>query len=146
MAIDLKPALDAQTLDSRLLRDFKEMSRKQLGSVVDGLAPRSLAEQLIRLAGLSPTMPVNGITAQQRAALLKTIKGIELHPKALGGFNEAIITRGGISVKEWNPSTMESRRISGLYAAGEVLDVDAQTGGFNLQIAWSTGHLAGTSV
>jgi len=145
MAIDLKPALDAQTLDSRLLRDFKEMSRKQLGSVVDGLAPRSLAEQLIRLAGLSPTMPVNGITAQQRAALLKTIKGIELHPKALGGFNEAIITRGGVNVKQINPSNMQSKCVRNLYFCGELMDVDAATGGFNLQIAFSTGALAGWS-
>ena len=81
MEIDLKPALDEQTLDARLLRDFKEMSRKQLGSVVDGLAPHSLAEQLIRLAGLSPTMPVNAVTAPQRASLLKVIKGMELHPR-----------------------------------------------------------------
>jgi len=145
MAIDLKPALDAQTLDSRLLRDFQEMSRKQLGSVVAGLAPRSLAEQLIRLAGLSPTMPVNGITAQQRAALLKTIKGIELHPKALGGFNEAIITRGGVNVKQINPSTMQSKCVRNLYFCGELMDVDAATGGFNLQIAFSTGALAGWS-
>jgi len=128
-----------------LLRDFKEMSRKQLGSVVDGLAPRSLAEQLIRLAGLSPTMPVNGITAQQRAALLKTIKGIELHPKALGGFNEAIITRGGVNVKQINPSTMQSKCVRNLYFCGELMDVDAATGGFNLQIAFSTGALAGKS-
>jgi len=145
MSIDLKPALDEQTLDARLLRDFRELSRKQLGSVVDGLAPRSLAEQLIRLAGLSPTMPVNSVTAQQRAALLKVVKGIELHPRGLGGFNEAIITRGGVNVKEINPSTMQSRRLKNLYLCGELLDVDAATGGFNLQIAFSTGALAGAS-
>ena len=145
MAIDLKPALDQQTLDARLLRDFREMSRKQLGNVVDGLVPRSLSLQLVKLAGLSPTMPVNGITAQQRAALLNTIKGIPLHPKALGGFNEAIITRGGVSVKEINSSTMQSRRVRGLYFCGELMDVDAATGGFNLQIAFSTGALAGKS-
>jgi predicted Rossmann fold flavoprotein len=145
MVIDLKPALDAQTLDARLLRDFREMSRKQLGNVVDGLAPRSLSEQLIRLAGLSPTLPVNGITTQQRAALLKVIKGIELHPSGLGGFNEAIITRGGVNVKEINPSTMGSRLIKNLYFCGELMDVDAATGGFNLQIAFSTGALAGKS-
>ena len=145
MAIDLKPALDEQTLDARLLRDFKEMSRKQLGSVVDGLAPRSLAEQLMRLAGLSTSMPVNSVTAQQRAALLKVIKGLELHPKALGGFNEAIITRGGINVKEINPSTMQSKLIKNLYFCGELMDVDAATGGYNLQIAFSTGALAGSS-
>jgi len=145
MSIDLKPALDEQTLDARLLRDFRELSRKQLGSVVDGLAPRSLAEQLIRLAGLSPTMPVNSVTAQQRAVLLKVVKGIELHPRGLGGFNEAIITRGGVNVKEINPSTMQSRRLKNLYLCGELLDVDAATGGFNLQIAFSTGALAGAS-
>ena len=145
MVIDLKPALDVQTLDARLLRDFMEMSRKQLGSVVDGLAPRSLSEQLIRLAGLSPTLPVNSITAQQRAALLKVIKGIELHPRGLGGFNEAIITRGGVNVKEINPSTMESRLVKNLYFCGELMDVDAATGGFNLQIAFSTGALAGSN-
>ena len=145
MAIDLKPALDEQTLDARLLRDFKEMSRKQLGSVVDGLAPRSLAEQLMRLAGLPASMPVNSVTAQQRAALLKVIKGLELHPKALGGFNEAIITRGGINVKEINPSTMQSKLLKNLYFCGELMDVDAATGGYNLQIAFSTGALAGSS-
>jgi len=145
MEIDLKPALDEQTLDARLLRDFKEMSRKQLGSVVDGLAPRSLAEKLVRLAGLSPTLPVNSVTAQQRAALLRVIKGLELHPRFLGGFNEAIITRGGVNVKEINPSTMQSKRVKNLYFCGELMDVDAATGGYNLQIAFSTGALAGTS-
>ena len=143
MTIDLKPALDEQTLDARLLRDFKEMSRRQLGNVVDGLAPRSLSEQLIRLAGLSPTLPVNGITSPQRAALLKVIKGIELHPRGLGGFNEAIITRGGVDVKQINPSTMESKLVKNLFFCGELMDVDAATGGFNLQIAFSTGALAG---
>ena len=145
MSIDLKPALDAQTLDARLLRDFREMSRKQLSSVVDGLAPRSLSEQLIRLAGLSPAAPVNAVTAQQRASLLKVIKGIDLHPSGLGGFNEAIITRGGVNVKEINPSTMQSRLLKNLYFCGELMDVDAATGGYNLQIAFSTGALAGKS-
>ena len=145
MEIDLKPALDDQTLDARLLRDFKAMSRKQLISVMDGLAPHNLAEQLVKLAGLTPTMPVNGVTAQQRAALLNVIKHVPLTPKALRDYNEAIITRGGVSVKDINPSTMESKRLPGLYFAGELIDVDAATGGFNLQIAWSTGALAGKS-
>ena len=143
--IDLKPALDEQTLDARLLRDFRAMSRKQLITVADGLAPHSLAEQLIRLAGLAPTLPVNSVTAPQRAALLRTIKAVPLHPKALRGFGEAIITRGGVSVKDIDPSTMQSKRLPGLYFAGELIDVDAATGGFNLQIAWSTGALAGRS-
>ena len=145
LEIDLKPALDDQTLDARLLRDFRAMSRKQLISVIDGLAPHSLAEVLIRLAGLSATMPVNGVTAPQRASLLRTIKAVPLTPKSLRGYDEAIITRGGVSVKDINPSTMQSKRLPGLYFAGELIDVDAATGGFNLQIAWSTGALAGTS-
>ena len=145
LEIDLKPALDEQTLDARLLRDFKAMSRKQLISVMDGLAPHSLAEQLVKLAGLTPTMPVNGVTAQQRASLLNAIKHVPLTPKALRDYNEAIITRGGVSVKDINPSTMESKRLSRLYFAGELIDVDAATGGFNLQIAWSSGALAGRS-
>jgi len=145
MAIDLKPALDEQTLDARLVRDFREMSRKQLGTVADGLAPHSLAEVLLRLAGISPTMPVNSVTAFQRASLLKVIKAVPLRPRQLRGFDEAIVTRGGISVKDINPSTMQSKRIDGLFFAGEVIDVDATTGGFNLQIAFSTGALAGKS-
>ena len=145
LEIDLKPALDEQTLDIRLLRDFKAMSRKQLITVADGLAPHSLAEQLIKLSGLTPTMPVNGVTAQQRAALLHVVKAIPLTPRALRGFGEAIVTRGGVSVKDINPSTMESKKLPGLYFAGELIDVDAATGGFNLQIAWSTGALAGKS-
>ena len=145
LSIDLKPALDEQTLDQRLLRDFKAMSRKQLISVMDGLEPHSLAEQLLKLAGLSPNMPVNGVTAEQRRSILEILKDLPLTPKRLRDFNEAIITRGGVEVKGINPSTMESKRVKGLYFAGEVLDVDAQTGGFNLQIAWSTGALAGVS-
>ena len=145
MEIDLKPALDVQTLDARLLRDFREQSRKQLGTVADGLAPHSLAERLLKLARLAPTMPVNGVTAVQRAALLAVIKAVPLHPKGLRSFEEAIITRGGVSTREINPSTMQSKRLPGLYFAGELIDVDAATGGFNLQIAFSTGALAGKS-
>ncbi len=145
LEIDLKPALDEQTLDSRLLRDFRDMSRKQLSSVADGLAPRSLAQQVLKIAGLSPSMPVNAVTSAQRAALLHALKHLALTPKALRGFDEAIITRGGVSVKDINPSTMESKKLPALYFAGELIDVDAATGGFNLQIAWSTGALAGRS-
>ena len=145
LAIDLKPALDAQTLDARLVRDFREMSRRQLISVMDGLAPHSLAEQIVRLSALTASMPVNGVTAPQRARLVETLKGLPLTPMRLRGFEEAIITRGGVSVKQINPSTMESKLMPGLYFAGEVIDVDAATGGFNLQIAFSTGALAGKS-
>jgi len=143
LSIDLKPALDEQTLDARLVRDFQQLSRKQLITAMDGLEPHSLAEQLLKLVKLSPTMPINSVTAEQRKTILGILKNIPLTPKKLRDFNEAIITRGGVTVREVNPSTMESKLISGLYFAGEMLDVDATTGGFNLQIAFSTGALAG---
>ena len=145
MAIDLKPALDEQTLDARLLRDFKEMSRKRLGTVMDGLVPHSLGQQILLLAGISPEFPVNSVTQAQRGDILRLLKALPLTPKGTRDFNEAIVTRGGVNVKEIDPSTMESKRTPGLYFAGEVMDVDAQTGGYNLQIAFSTGALAGRS-
>lgn len=145
MAIDLKPALDEQTLDARLLRDFQEYSRKQLSAVMDGLVPHNLGQQILVLAGISPQTPVNSVTQAQRASILQLLKALPLTPKALRGFNEAIVTRGGVTVKEINPSTMESKLAKGLYFAGEVMDVDAHTGGYNLQIAFSTGALAGKS-
>lgn len=143
LSIDLKPALDEQTLDARLVRDFQQLSRKQLITAMDGLEPHSLAEQLLRLVKLSPTMPIHSVTAEQRRSILNILKNVPLTPKKLRDFNEAIVTRGGINVREVNPSTMESKRIRNLYFAGEMLDVDATTGGFNLQIAFSTGALAG---
>lgn len=145
MAIDLKPALDEQTLDARLLRDFQEYSRKQLSAVMDGLVPHNLGQQILVLAGISPQTAVNSVTQAQRAAILQLLKALPLTPKALRGFNEAIVTRGGVIVKEVNPSSMESKLAAGLYFAGEVMDVDAHTGGYNLQIAFSTGALAGKS-
>ncbi|MBQ3425221.1 MAG: NAD(P)/FAD-dependent oxidoreductase [Clostridia bacterium] len=145
MAMDLKPALDEKKLDERLLRDFREGPNKRLATVADGLAPHALAQQLLRLAGLSPTQAVNGVTSRQRAALVETLKAVPLTPGRLRGFDEAIITRGGVSVKDIDPSTMQSRLVENLYFAGELIDVDAATGGFNLQIAFSTGALAGKS-
>lgn len=145
MCIDLKPALDEQTLDARLLRDFKELSRKQLSNVMDGLVPHNLGLQILLLAGISPQTPVNAVTQAQRAEILRLMKNLPLTPKALRGFNEAIVTRGGVNVREVNASTMESKLAQGLYFAGEMLDIDAHTGGYNLQIAFSTGALAGTS-
>lgn len=130
--IDLKPALSEETLDNRLLRDFKEMSRKQLISVLDGLAPHNLALMMARLAGLSPAQPVHSVTAAQRGALKNLLKHLPLTAKRFRPLEEAIITRGGVSVKQVNPSTMESKLAPALYFAGEVLDVDALTGGFNL--------------
>lgn len=145
MCIDLKPALDEQTLDARLLRDFKELSRKQISAVMDGLTPHNLGLQILLLAGISPQTPVNSVTQAQRAEILRLLKNLPLKPKALRGFNEAIITCGGVNVREVNASTMESKLAENLYFAGEMLDVDAHTGGFNLQIAFSTGALAGHS-
>lgn len=143
MAIDLKPALDMETLDARLLRDFKEYSRKQLSAVMDGLVPHNLGQQILVLAGISPQTPVNSVTQAQRQIILQLLKNLPLTPKGLRGIEEAIVTRGGVTVKEINPSTMESKLVKDLYFAGEVMDVDAQTGGYNLQIAFSTGALAG---
>lgn len=145
LEIDLKPALDEATLDARLVRDFRELSRKQLVAAMDGLVPHNLGLQLLLLAHLSATAPINGVTAEQRKSLVRLLKAVPLTPKRLRGFDEAIITRGGVNVKEVNPKTLESKCVSGLYFAGEVLDLDAATGGYNLQIAFSTGALAGKS-
>lgn len=145
LSIDLKPALDEQTLDARLVRDFMELSRKQISAVMDGLVPHNLGQQLLVLAGIPATTPVNSVTVEQRHTLIRVLKSVPLTPKRLRGFDEAIVTRGGVSVKNINPSTMESRCVRNLYFAGELIDVDATTGGFNLQIAFSTGALAGMS-
>lgn len=143
--LDLKPALSKEELDTRILRDFEEAKNKQFRNALDKLLPQRLIRVIIGLCGIPEEKQVNSVTKQERAVLTDVLKGMEMHIKKTGGFNEAVITRGGISVKEVNPSTMESKLISGLYFAGEVLDVDALTGGYNLQIAWSTGYLAGSS-
>jgi len=141
--LDLKPALSKEELDARILRDFEEAKNKQFRNALDKLLPQRLIRVIIGLCGIPEEKQVNSVTKQERAVLTNVLKGMELHIKKTGGFNEAVITRGGISVKEVNPSTMESKLTKGLYFAGEVLDVDALTGGYNLQIAWSTGYLAG---
>ena len=143
MAIDLKPALDMQTLDARILRDFQAMIQKRITAVMDGLVPHNLGQQILVLAGISPQQPVNAVTQKQRQAIAELLKHLPLTPKALRGFSEAIVTRGGVTVREINPSTLESKIARGLYFAGEIMDVDAQTGGYNLQIAFSSGALAG---
>ena len=143
MAIDLKPALDMQTLDARILRDFQAMIQKRITAVMDGLVPHNLGQQILVLAGVSPQQPVNAVTQKQRQAIAELLKHLPLTPKALRGFSEAIVTRGGVTVREINPSTLESKIARGLYFAGELMDVDAQTGGYNLQIAFSSGALAG---
>ena len=146
VVIDLKPALTNEQLDLRIQRDFSEFSGKIIANSLDKLLPKSLIPIIIKLSGIDSNTRVNQITKQQRAFLVETIKNFTLHPTDFRDIDEAIITSGGISVKEINPATMESKIINNLYFAGEIIDVDAYTGGFNLQIAFSTGALAGNSV
>ncbi len=146
LSIDLKPALSNEQLDARILRDFEEFSNKQYKNALDQLLPRKLIPVIIALSKIDPDKKVNLITREERARLANVLKGLEFHITRLRDYNEAVITKGGIQVKEVNPSTMESKLVSNVYFAGEVLDLDALTGGFNLQIAWSTGYTAGTAV
>lgn len=143
--IDLKPALDIDRLDRRLLRDFEENKNRQFKNALRGLFPAKLIPVMVMLSGIDPERKVNEITRKERRAFCALIKNLPLTVTGTRSYAEAVITRGGVAVGEINPSTMESRRVKGLYFAGEVLDLDAHTGGFNLQIAWSTGHLAGES-
>lgn len=143
--IDLKPALSGEQLDKRLLRDFEENRAKQFGNALGGLFPSKLIPVMITLSGMEPSKKVSGISSKERQRFAQLIKAVPLRIKGTRGFEEAIVTQGGIAVKQVNPATMESKRVKGLYFAGEVLDLDALTGGFNLQIAWSTGYLAGLS-
>ena len=141
--IDLKPALDEQKLDSRILRDFEEEKNRDFANSLDKLLPKSIIPVIISLSGIAPDTKVNQISREQRSRLCGVLKALRLDITGFRPIEEAIITGGGISVKEINPSTMESKLVSGLFFAGEIIDADAYTGGFNLQIAFSTGHLAG---
>lgn len=143
--LNLKPALSEEQLDKRLLRDFDENRNKHFKNALDGLFPARLIPVMIELSGIDPEKKVNEISREERKRFVSLIQSVPVTVTATRDFKEAIITRGGIKVQEVNPSTMESKLIKGLYFAGEMLDVDALTGGFNLQIAWSTGHLAGES-
>ena len=142
LVIDLKPALSHEQLDERILRDFDEEKNKAFKNSLDKLLPKKMIPVIVRLSDIDGNKKVNEITKQERQKLVSLIKGLELTITGLRGFNEAIITQGGINVREINPTTMESKLVKNLYFAGEVLDVDALTGGFNLQIAWSTGYAA----
>lgn len=146
LKIDLKPALSREQLDQRVLRDFEENKNKQFKNAVDKLFPAKLKPIMIELSGISPEKKVNEISKEERLRFVDLIKNFKMSLTGLRSYNEAIITKGGVSVKDIDPGTMESKKISGLYYAGEVLDLDALTGGFNLQIAWSTGYLAGISI
>lgn len=144
--IDLKPALDYQTLDARLLREFGEHRGKQLKTVLLSLMPARLVPRFLQESGANGQAPAGQVTKECRRALVRTLKELRVPLSGAGPIEEAIITAGGVNVKEVNPSTMESKKMPGLYVAGELLDVHALTGGFNLQIAFSTGYLAGSSV
>ena len=145
LEIDLKPALDEETLDRRLLRDLETYSGKDMLNALRGLLPQRLIPVILKESAIAPGCKANTLTKEQRMRLGKALKHLTIHVSGLRGFQEAIITRGGVSVKDIDPSTMESKKVQGLYFAGEVIDTDAMTGGYNLQIAWSTGHLAGRS-
>ncbi|NLK88137.1 MAG: NAD(P)/FAD-dependent oxidoreductase [Clostridiaceae bacterium] len=145
LSIDLKPALSDETLDARIQRDFEKYSRKQFKNSLDDLLPQKLIPVIIELSGIQAEKPVNQITRAERRKLVELLKGLTVEICGSRPISEAIVTAGGISTDEINPSTMESKLISGLYFAGEIIDVDGYTGGFNLTIAFSTGYLAGSN-
>ena len=143
LSIDLKPALSKEKLDERVLRDFKEEKNKEFKNSLDKLLPKKMIDVVIQLSEINPEKRVNEITKSERENLVKVLKGLEIEISGFRPIEEAIITSGGINIKEINPKTMESKLIHGLFFAGEIIDVDAYTGGFNLQIAYSTGYTAG---
>lgn len=143
LLIDFKPALDETKLNARILRDFEEVKNKRFKNSLDNLLPQKLIPVVIDLSDINPEKQVNEITKEERNRLVKRIKNFEITIKDFRKIEDAIITCGGVNIKEVNPKTMESKLIKGLFFAGEILDVDAYTGGFNLQIAYSTGFTAG---
>ncbi len=145
MKIDLKPALSYEKLDKRLLGDFDKFKNKQFKNSLDEMLPKSMIPYIIKLSGIVPEKPVNSVTKAERERLVGLLKGLEFGISSLGAVEEGIVTSGGVDVSEINPKTMESRVTPGLYFAGEMLDVDALTGGYNIQIALSTGFCAGRS-
>lgn len=145
MEIDLKPALTGEQLDARLLREFDEAKNKQFRNAIGHLFPAKMVPVMLELCTIAPERQVNGITREERLSFVRLIKAFPLTLNGPRDFNEAIITRGGVKTGEVNPSTMESKIVKNLYFCGELLDLDAMTGGYNLQIAWSTGYLAGRS-
>lgn len=143
LIIDLKPALSIEKLELRLIRDFKEQNNKLFRNSLDNLLPKKLIEPIVEISNISPNKRVNEITKEERKKLINILKGITLTLREFRDIDDAIITAGGIDIKEINPKTMESKKVEGLFFAGEIIDVDAYTGGFNLQIAYSTGYTAG---
>lgn len=145
LLLDLKPGLTDEQLDARILREFESAKNKQFMNVNQHLFPSKLIPVMVKRSGIAPEKRVHEITREERKHFVYLMKNLRLTVTGCRGFSEAVVTRGGVSLKEINPSTMESKRVGGLYFAGEVVDLDALTGGYNLQIAWSTGHLAGES-
>lgn len=143
LCLDLKPALDEEKLDARLLREFEEKANRDFGNALDGLLPRAMIPVMVERTGIPPETKVHSVTRQQRRRLLELLKCFPIELTGKRPVEEAIVTSGGVKVSEIDPKTMQSKLISGLYFAGEIIDVDAYTGGFNLQIAWATGHAAG---
>lgn len=143
--LDFKPALDEEKLENRLLRDFSERKNERMKNVMRGLLPAGLAQIVLARAEISPEKQANAVTREERARLIRALKEFPLEPLSLRGFSEAVVTSGGVSLKEIDPKTMESKLKKGLYFCGEVLDVDCYTGGFNLQTAFSTGYAAGNA-
>ena len=143
--IDLKPALSEQKLEQRILRDFLKYINKDFRNALSDLLPQKLIDTVIARSEIDPFKKVNSVTREERRRLVSVIKRLSFTVKRYRPIEEAIVTSGGVSVREINPKTMESKIVKGLYFAGEIIDVDAYTGGFNLQIAFSTGHLAGES-
>lgn len=146
LEIDLKPGLDDEKLDRRIIRDFEESPNKTLSNIMPGLTGRSMAPVVLALSGVDGDIPAHSVTHAQRTAVRQCLKAFPVSIKGPRPIDEAIVTAGGVSTKEVNPRTMESKLIEGLFFAGEILDVDAYTGGFNLQIAWATGNTAGLNV
>lgn len=146
LEIDMKPGLSAKQLDERILKDFSENLNKKFANSLSKLLPSTVIPIVVRLCEIAPDKQVNAVTQKERERLVQIIKSFPLEVKALGGYDEAVVTKGGISVKEIDPSSMRSKLISGIYFVGEVLDVDAYTGGFNLQIAWSTAYAAAMDI
>lgn len=146
LAIDFKPALSDEQLDMRLLRDFEQYKNKDIGNCLKELLPNALIPIILERCGISVVKKVNAITRNERRCLLTAVKNFDMLVSSLCGFDEAIVTAGGVDVKEINPKTMESRLVKGLHFCGEVLDIDALTGGFNLQMAFSTGFAAGNNI
>lgn len=146
LSIDLKPALSEKQLDQRVLRDFEENKNRQFKNALGKMFPAKLIPVMVKLSGITPEKQVNAVSKEERRQFVRLVKNFKITLTGLRDYNEAVITRGGISVKEIDPGTMESKKVPDLYFAGEILDLDAVTGGFNLQIAWSTAYMAAQAV